>query len=47
MASKSVTLHRVLKASPEKIYRALTDANAFSAWLPPYGFIAVVHINHH
>jgi uncharacterized protein YndB with AHSA1/START domain len=39
----SVTLHRVLKATPEKIYRAFTDPNAIAAWLPPYGFVCVVH----
>ena len=43
MASNSVSLHRVLKASPEKVYRAFTEANALSAWLPPYGFLGVVH----
>ena len=42
MASNSVSLHRVLKASPEKVYRAFTEANALSAWLPPYGFLGVV-----
>jgi len=41
--SNSVTLHRVLKASPEKIYRAFTEPNAFASWLPPYGFVCVVH----
>jgi uncharacterized protein YndB with AHSA1/START domain len=41
--SNSVTLHRVLKAAPEKVYRAFTDANALAAWLPPYGFLCVVH----
>lgn len=43
MANNSVTLHRVLKASPEKVYRAFTDANAMAAWLPPYGYLCVVH----
>ena len=43
MESNSVSLHRVLKASPEKIYRAFTDANAMVSWLPPYGFLCVVH----
>ena len=41
--SNSVTLHRVLKAKPEKVYRAFTEANALAAWLPPYGFLCVVH----
>ena len=43
MSANSVSLHRVLKASPEKIYRAFTDANAMASWLPPYGFLCVVH----
>jgi uncharacterized protein YndB with AHSA1/START domain len=43
MASNSVTLHRVLTATPEKIYRAFTDATAMASWLPPYGFLCVVH----
>lgn len=43
MADNSVSLHRVIKASPEKIYRAFTDSNAMAAWLPPYGFLCVVH----
>lgn len=43
MSSNSVSLHRVLKTSPEKLFRAFTDANAYAAWLPPYGFVATVH----
>lgn len=43
MANNSVSLHRVLTASPEKIYRAFTDANAMASWLPPYGFLCVIH----
>lgn len=43
MATNSVTLHRVLKATPEKVYRAFTEPNAISFWLPPYGFLCVVH----
>ena len=43
MANNSVSLHRVLKAPPEKVYRAFTDASAFSTWIPPYGFICTVH----
>lgn len=39
----SVTLHRVIKASPEKIYRAFTDPLAMASWLPPYGFLCTVH----
>jgi len=43
MAENSVSLHRVLNAPPEKIYRAFTDANAMASWIPPYGFLCVVH----
>jgi len=43
MSGNSVSLYRVLKANPEKVYRAFTEANALSAWLPPYGFLCVVH----
>ncbi|KIA86494.1 SRPBCC family protein [Flavobacterium sp. AED] len=43
MTNNSVSLHRVLKASPEKNYRAFTDANAMASWIPPYGFLCVVH----
>jgi uncharacterized protein YndB with AHSA1/START domain len=43
MSKNSVSLHRVLKTSPEKIYRAFTQANALAAWLPPYGFLCTVH----
>jgi uncharacterized protein YndB with AHSA1/START domain len=43
MSNNSVTLHRVLKATPEKIYRAFTEPNALSFWIPPYGFLCVVH----
>lgn len=43
MTDNSVTLHRVIKASPEKIFRAFTDPNAMASWIPPYGFICVVH----
>lgn len=43
MSNNSVTLHRVLKAPPEKVYRAFTESNALASWLPPYGFTCVVH----
>ena len=43
MATNTVTLHRVLTASQEKLFRAFTDADAMAAWLPPYGFICKVH----
>jgi uncharacterized protein YndB with AHSA1/START domain len=42
---KTVTLRlkRLIKASPEKIYKAFTDADALSAWLPPHGFVGKMH----
>lgn len=43
MATNSVTLHRVLKASPEKVFRAFTEAHAVATWYPPYGFTCTVH----
>jgi uncharacterized protein YndB with AHSA1/START domain len=42
MADNKVSLHRVIKASPEKIYRAFTEALAIASWLPPYGFLCTV-----
>lgn len=39
----TIRLHRVLRSTPEKIYRAFLDADAMSKWLPPYGFTAKVH----
>jgi len=42
MPTNSVTLHRVIKATPEKVYRAFTEPNALASWLPPYGFLCVV-----
>jgi uncharacterized protein YndB with AHSA1/START domain len=43
MTNNSVTLHRVLTASPEKVFRAFADADAMASWLPPYGFVCKVH----
>ena len=42
MEGNSVSFHIVLKASPEKVYRAFTQPAALAAWLPPYGFVAEV-----
>ncbi len=42
MSNNTVTLHRVLTASPEKVFRAFSDSEAFAAWLPPYGFVCKV-----
>lgn len=43
MATNKVMLHRVLAASPEKVYKAFTDPDAMPSWLPPYGFVCKVH----
>jgi|SRR6185437_8233973 len=43
MATNSVTLHRVLKAKTEKVFRAFTEPEAMAFWLPPYGFLGKVH----
>lgn len=43
MANNSVTLHRVLRADPKKVYRAFIEADALAFWLPPYGFLCTVH----
>ena len=39
----SVRLHRVLRAKPERVYRAFLDADAMAKWLPPNGFTCKVH----
>jgi uncharacterized protein YndB with AHSA1/START domain len=41
--SNSVSLHRVIKASSEKLYRAFTEKSAIASWLPPWGFLCTVH----
>ena len=43
MAENTVKLHRVLRAPPERIYRAFLDADAMVKWLPPNGFTGKVH----
>ena len=43
MATGNVRLHRVLRANPERVYRAFLDADAMAKWLPPYGFTCKVH----
>ena len=43
MTTNKVQFHRVLRATPEKIYRAFVDADAMARWLPPNGFTAKVH----
>lgn len=39
----TVRLHRVLRATPERVYRAFLDADALAKWLPPNGFTCKVH----
>src|SRR6476661_6123051 len=43
MPAGTVTLHRVLRTAPDRIYRAFLDADAMAKWLPPYGFTCKVH----
>jgi uncharacterized protein YndB with AHSA1/START domain len=43
MSTSTVRLHRVLRAPPERIYRAFLDAEAMTKWLPPNGFTGKVH----
>jgi len=43
MATGTVRLHRVLRSTAEKVYRAFLDADAMSKWLPPHGFTCKVH----
>lgn len=43
MPTSTIRLHRVLRAAPERIYRALLDADAMAKWLPPNGFTGRVH----
>jgi len=42
MESNSVSLHRIIKARPEKVFRAFADPVAHATWLPPYGFVCTV-----
>ena len=46
MPTNTVRLHRVLRATPERVYRAFLDADAMAKWLPPNGFTAkVLHMD--
>jgi uncharacterized protein YndB with AHSA1/START domain len=44
MSAGTLRLHRVLRANPERIYRAFLDAEAMAKWLPPNGFTCKVHL---
>jgi uncharacterized protein YndB with AHSA1/START domain len=43
MAENTVKLHRILRASPQRVYRAFLDPDAMAKWLPPFGFTGKVH----
>lgn len=43
MTTNTVRLHRILRSTPERVYRAFLDADAFAKWLPPNGFTGRVH----
>lgn len=43
MSDHSVRLHRVLRAPPERVYRAFLEPDALARWLPPFGFLCRVH----
>lgn len=43
MSTGTVRLHRVLRAKPERVYRAFLDGDAMAKWLPPNGFTGKVH----
>jgi uncharacterized protein YndB with AHSA1/START domain len=43
LADRTVRLHRVVAAPPEKVFRAFTDADALTRWLPPDGFTGKMH----
>lgn len=43
MSTGTVKLHRVLRSTPEKVYRAFLEPEAIARWLPPYGFLCTVH----
>jgi len=43
MPGSTIRLHRVLRSTPEKLYRAFLDADALAKWLPPNGFTGKVH----
>ncbi len=43
MSDRTVHLHRVLRAPPQRVYRAFLEPGALAKWLPPYGFACTVH----
>lgn len=43
MSTHTIRLHRVVRSTPQKVYRAFLEADAMTKWLPPYGFTAKMH----
>ena len=43
MPGQTIRLHRVLRTTPDKIYRAFLEPDALAKWIPPYGFTCTVH----
>ena len=43
MSTHTIRLHRVIRSTPEKLYRAFLEADALTKWMPPAGFTAKVH----
>ena len=43
MSTSTIRLHRVLRTTPDKVYRAFLEPDAMCKWLPPYGFTATMH----
>jgi uncharacterized protein YndB with AHSA1/START domain len=43
MSTHTIRLHRVIRTTPEKLYRAFLEADALTKWMPPAGFTAKVH----
>jgi uncharacterized protein YndB with AHSA1/START domain len=43
MAANTIRLHRILRATPERVYRAFLEPDAMTKWLPPHGFTGKVH----
>lgn len=42
-SGNTVRLHRILRAPPERVYKAFLDPDAMARWMPPYGFVGKVH----
>jgi uncharacterized protein YndB with AHSA1/START domain len=43
MSTNTIRLHRIIRSTPEKVYKAFLDAEAKAKWLPPNGFTGKVH----